>query len=240
MNVYIDRKMLKFRDNVTKQKKKMLSQQWDLIEQLDATNQSNLMHAHIKNTIGARKGNATTICIEDKDGNIIMDRDKIRTHWFEYISELYTDDSRGQLPHIKPDAADITINLEEIQNALKRMPIKKAPGHGGVLTEMLVAAGEYGIEELTRLPKMHNHGNFPEELNKSIFITLTKISETTKCEEQRTISLIRHIIKLILRVVMNRVRDRTLQEIAPEQYGFMSDKGTRNATFVLRRMSKSN
>ena len=47
-----------------------------------------------------------------------------------------------------------------------------------------------------------------------------------------------HITKLILRVVMNRVRGRTLQEIALEQYGFMPDKGTRNAIFVLRIMSE--
>ena len=35
--------------------------------------------------------NATTTCIEDKDCNIIMDKDNIRTHWFEYISEIYKD-----------------------------------------------------------------------------------------------------------------------------------------------------
>ena len=55
----------------------MLSQQCDLIEQLDATNQINLMHAQIRKTIRAHKGNATTTCLEDKDGNIIMDQDKI-------------------------------------------------------------------------------------------------------------------------------------------------------------------
>ena len=175
-------------------KEKMLSQQCYLIEQLDATNQSNLMHAHIRKTIGARKGNATTTFIEDKDDSIIMDQDKIRTHWFEYISELYTDDSRGQLPHITPDTADITITSEEIQHALKRMPMKKAPGSDGVLTEMLVVAGEYGLEELTMLTNMvYNHGYFPEELNKSIFITLPKISGITKCEKHRTISLMSHI-----------------------------------------------
>ena len=95
---------------------------------------------------------------------------------------------------------------------------------------MLVAAGEHGLEDLTRLTNMvYNHGYFPEELNKSIFLTLPKISGTTKCVKYRTSSLMRHITKLILRVVMNRVRDRTLQEISPEQYGFMPDKGTRNA-----------
>ena len=100
---------------------------------------------------------------------------------------------------------------------------------------MLVAAVEYGLEELTRLTNMvYNHGYFREELYKSIFISLLpKISGTTKCEKYRTISLMSHITKLIIRVVMNRVRGRTLQEISPEQYGFMPDKGTRNAIFVL-------
>ena len=119
------------------------------------------------------------------------------------------------------------------------MPMKKAPDPDGVLTEMLVAAGEYGLEEITRLTNMmYNHICFPEELNKYIFITLPKISGTTKCEKHRTISIMSHITKLILRVVMNRVRAKMLQEISPEQYGFMPNQGTRTAIFVLRRMSE--
>ena len=74
---------------------------------------------------------------------------------------------------------------------------KKAPGPNGVLTEMLVAAGEHGLEELTRLTNMvYDYGYFPEELNKSIFITLPKISGTTKCEKHCTISLMSHIYKV--------------------------------------------
>ena len=98
-----------------------------------------------------------------------MDQDKIRTRWFEYISELYKDDSRRQLSHIKPDTAGIPITSGEIQYALKRMPMKKSPVPDSVLTEMLVAAGEYGLKELTMHTNMvYNHGYFPEELNKSI------------------------------------------------------------------------
>ena len=123
----------------------MVSQQCDLIEKLYTTNRSNLMHTQIRKTIGAHKRNAAIACIEDKDGNMIMDQDKIRTRWFQYISALYNDDSRGQLPHIKPDTAGIPIFSEEIQHGLKSMPMKKAPGPDGVLTEMLVAAGEYGL-----------------------------------------------------------------------------------------------
>ena len=74
------------------------------------------------------------------------------------------------------------------------MTTKKAPGPDGVFTEMIVSAREYGLEELTRLTNMmYNHGYFPEEQNTSIFITLSKISGTTKCEKHHTISLMSHI-----------------------------------------------
>ena len=45
-----------------------------------------------------------------------------------------------------------------------------------------------------------------------------------------------HITKLVLRIVINRIRGRTLQEVSPEQYEFTPDKGTMNAIFVLKRL----
>ena len=80
---------------------------------------------------------------------------------------------------------------------------------------------------------MYIQGGFPSELNKSIFITLPKVNGATKCEKHRTISLMSHITKLVLRIVINRI---TLQEVSPEQYVFMSAKGTRGAIFVLKRL----
>jgi len=56
----------------------------------------------------------------------------------------------------------------------------------------------------------------------------------TKCERYRTISLMSHLTKLIIRVLLKRIRGRTADEVAEEQYGFMPDKGTRNAIFLLR------
>ena len=38
------------------------------------------------------------------------------------------------------------------------------------------------------------------------------------------------------KIVINRIRGRTLEEVSPEQYGFMPYKGTRNAIFVLKRL----
>ena len=79
---------------------------------------------------------------------------------------------------------------------------------------MLVASGEAGLTELTSLTNMmYQEGCFPEKINKSIFITLPKGSGTAKCEKHRTISLMSHVTNLVLRVLMNRLRARSLMGI---------------------------
>ena len=104
-------------------------------------------------------------------------------------------------------------------------------------TEMLVAAGERGVTEITNLANMiYSEGRFPEQMYKSIFITIPKVKGTSKCEKHRTISLMSHATKLVLMVIMNRLRGRTLCEISEVKYGFMPDRGRRNAIFVLKRL----
>ena len=54
-------------------------------------------------------------------------------------------------------------------------------------------------------------------------------NKIAKCEKHCTISLMSDITKLVLRVLMNRLRARSLLGISQVQYGFMPDRGTRNA-----------
>ena len=131
-----------------------------VIEQPDAARKSNLMHSHIKLVTGRKRGNNTTACIEDKNGDIIMEKNKILSCWSECIGELYNDDNRGDMPDIAAEA-ESPITRREVEHALRVMPEKKSPGPGGIITEMLVAAGEVGILELRELLNMiHNQGSF--------------------------------------------------------------------------------
>ena len=71
-------------------KETMLTEQCQVIEQLDAAHKSNLMHSHIKLVTGRKRGNNTTTCIEDTNGDIIMKKDEIIARWSEYIGEFST------------------------------------------------------------------------------------------------------------------------------------------------------
>ena len=69
---------------------------------------------------------------------------------------------------------------------------------------------------------------------KSIFIAIPKNLNTMDCENHRTISLTSHTLKLFLKIMLQRVRRKLIPQISDYQYGFMPDRGTRNAISMLR------
>ena len=57
---------------------------------------------------------------------------------------------------------------------------------------------------------------------------------TAECDQQRTISLMSHLTKVMLPVLMKRMRNKILREISENPFGCTADKDTRNAVFSLR------
>ena len=127
-------------------KERMLTEQCDLIEQLESAHKFHQTHAQIRTVTGRGNNAGVTTCIEDRDGNIIMEQENILERWQEYISTLY-DDARGGIPLISNDTKFSPITRTEIEYALKGMPMRKVPGPDDITTEMLVAAGGRGVTE---------------------------------------------------------------------------------------------
>ena len=71
---------------------------------------------------------------------------------------------------------------------------------------------------------------------KSAFIAMPKKPGAVKCELHRAISLMSHMSNILLRVLINRVKGRTKSVIGEVQYGYVEDKGTRSAIYLLRMM----
>ena len=65
--------------------------------------------------------------------------------------------------------------------------MRKAPGPDDITTEMLVAAGGRGVTEITNLANMmYSEGRFPEQMYKSIFITIPKVKDSQMREASHT------------------------------------------------------
>ena len=97
-------------------KERMLTEQCDLMEQLESAHKFHQMHAQIRKVTGRGNNAGVTTCIEDRDGNIIMEQENILERWQEYISTLYVD-ARGGIPLISNDTKLSPITRTEIEYA---------------------------------------------------------------------------------------------------------------------------
>ena len=83
--------------------------------------------------------------------------------------------------------------------------------------------------------EIYDSGEIQDDLCQLVCIALQKKPGAVECELYRTISLMSHVIKILLRIIMARARRL---EIGKEQCGFVEDAGTRNAIFMVRMMSE--
>ena len=104
---------------------------------------------------------------------------------------------------------------------------------------MIEGSGDFDLQKITDLAnKIYNTGFIPEEMYKSIFIAIPKKPGAVDCSLHRTISLMSQITKIIIKVILNRIKQKLKPEIAEEQYGFIEGNGTRNAIFIMRMLTE--
>lgn len=81
-------------------------------------------------------------------------------------------------------------------------------------------------------------GNFPYLMQKkfgkqkkwrrAIFIPIRKKGDLQDCSNYRTISLISHGSKIMLKIILSRMKNKLDQEISKTQAGFWQGRGTRD------------
>ena len=66
-----------------------------------------------------------------------------------------------------------------------------------------------------------------------------KKNNAKKCKELRTISLISHTAKILLRILNRRLRSNMEEDLEEEQFGFRKGKGTRDAIGLIRTIGEN-
>ena len=82
--------------------------------------------------------------------------------------------------------------------------------------------------------KIWKQREWTEDWLASLLVTIPKKGDTMKCENNRTIALICHASKVRLKIMAQRMKVKLKEEIAEEQAGFISKKGTRNQIMNLK------
>ena len=108
---------------------------------------------------------------------------------------------------------------------------------GGKKIQLVQA--EAMIDILTTIcNKIWKTGKWPTTWIQSLVIALQKKGILQLCQKYRTISLISHPSKVMLKIILNRLQPQAEEIIAEEQAGFRAGRSTTEQIFNLRILSE--
>ena len=81
---------------------------------------------------------------------------------------------------------------------------------------------------------MYEKGERPDDFNKSVVVPIEKKANTTECGDFRTISLIPHDSKIVLKILSRRITAKAEGFLGNNQFGFRKGCGTTEAIGVMR------
>jgi len=187
---------------------------------------------------------APSLIIKSKFGKDIVSPKEQLSRWAEHYKDLASDVTGHSLSEsywnltlrnydFKEDTWDINdpILLSEIRKSVLEMKKNKAPGPDGIPIEYYKAFFcDPNLEEKHTDPakcleiifnKIWN-GSFPTQWNSATIVSIPKKGDLTDCNNYRGISLINVWLKIISKIVTDRITNYALSHnfIRPEQFGF--------------------
>ena len=172
--------------------------------------------------------------IKDDKGKILTESGEIKERWKNYCEDMYNPN------HLVTDTEEELMEedhreplITEIEWAIKNLKKEKSPGIDNITAEMIQASG--GIKVYYEMcKKIWNTGIWPTDWKRAVFIPIPKKGDTQDCSNYRTISLISHASKILLKIIMKRIEDKLDTKINKTQAGFRRDRGTRDHIFNLK------
>ena len=211
------------------------------LEELQKIGRFDRVYENIKK-LTKRSSKGWGIDIKDKNGEILKEPSEVRSRWKEYVEDLYQSKNRpkeldeGPTPEDTGDMGP-EILKEEVLLAINEMKKNKSEGIDNIPAEILKNLGEKAMSEMVKLCQdIYNTGIWPEDFLQTIMIPLKKKANATVCEEYRTISLLTHASKIMIRIMTRRIQAKVEadHQLGEDQFGFRKNRGTRDAIGALR------
>ena len=121
-----------------------------------------------------------------------------------------------------------------MEAAIKALKMEQSASVDNIPAELVQAGGEAMIDILTSVcNKSLKIGEWPTTWIQSSVITLPKKGNLQLCQNYRTIRLISHPRKVMLKIVLNRFQLQA-EDRAEEQAGFSAGRSTTEQIFNLR------
>ena len=175
-------------------------------------------------------------CLKNSTGKSILERSEIKDRWKEYTENLYKKDKRiTESFQEREYVREPSVSHAEVRKAINEIKSSKAPGSDGIPIELLKATGEEGIHVMTTLcQQIWDTGIWPLDWKKTVYIPIPKKGDPRVCANNRTIALISHASKVMLKIIQGRMEQNAQQQLPDVQAGFRKSRGTRDQIANVR------
>ena len=159
---------------------------------------------------------------------IRTEAEDIKKRWKEYTEELCKKDL-----HDPDNHDDVITHLEphilecEVKWALESITMSKASGGDGIPVELFQILKDDAVKVLHSIcPQIWKTQQWPQDWKRSIFIPIPKKGNAKECSNYRTIALISHASKGMLKILQARLQQYMNRELPDVQAGFRKGRGS--------------
>src|SRR6476661_2305695 len=131
---------------------------------------------------------------------------------------------------VDEDSKGPVILDSKVTNAIEALKVGKAIGPDDIPAGFGNVLGAKGTMELVELCKeMYVKDIWPSDFTRVVMIPLQKKMNAVECSDHRTLSLISHASKMLLKILTSRIEAKARDFIGRNQFGFRKGCGTRDA-----------
>ena len=223
---------INIQQKIREAKETWMKEQCEELENLQQKHDNLNLHRKIKELTGINKRTPPYKLSDAKNQPVNSSKEEM-VLWENYIKNLF-DDSR-ETPTINNNNEGPTILKSEVEYAIRQLKNNKSPGPDNIYPEIIKLISESNLDLLVKLLNhIYVSANIPNDWLESIFIPIPKKPNPRQCNDFRLISLMSHSLKILLRIIHNRIQNKCEQKISREQFGFRKGMGTREALFSIQ------
>ena len=142
-----------------------------------------------------------------------------------YKKDLHDPDNHNDvITHLEPDILEC-----EVKWAMESITTNKASGGDGIPVELFQILKDDAVKVLPSVcQQIWKTQQWPQDWKKSLFIPIPKKGNAKECSNYRTIALISHASKVILKILQARLQQYVYCEFPDVQAGFGKGRGARD------------
>ena len=141
------------------------------------------------------------------------------------------------IPGTQQSIEELNITKEEVKNAISSLKNNKAPGSDLITAEVLKAGGEPIVNTLHLIfSKILKEETTPIHFSTMLITPVHKKGDKSMPQNYRAIALLSIPEKVLNKILLTKIREKTEVFTSDRQYGFRPNKGTVDAIFIVRQL----